>query len=358
MSVPEIRQALALPERPRPIISIGAGGIVNDAHLPAYRKAGFEVSGIFDLDRSKAQATARRFGIARVFDSLDAAITQAPEGAVFDIAVPADAILDIIPTLPDGAATLIQKPLGNDLAEARAIRELVHAKQLTAAMNFQMRYAPYVLAARSLIEQGVIGDVHDMEVRVKVDTPWQLWSFFETVPRVEILYHSIHYIDLIRSFLGEPRSLFAKTVSSPTTIQLASTRSNIALDYGNTIRANITTNHGHAYGLRHQESYVAWEGTEGAIKATMGLLLNYPKGKPDAFEYCRLEAGQEPTWQSLPLEGSWFPDAFIGSMASLMRYLEGGAATLPTAIDDAYRTMLLVEAAYRASDAGGVPILL
>lgn len=358
MSDLEIRQALALPEQTRPIISIGAGGIVNDAHLPAYRKAGFELFGIVDLDRTKAQATAERFGIERVFDSLAEAVTAAPAEAVFDIAVPADAILGILPALPDGAATLIQKPLGEDLAAARAIRELVHAKRLTAAVNFQMRYAPYVLAARSLIEQGAIGEVHDIEVRVKVDTPWQLWSFFETLPRVEIVYHSIHYLDLMRSFLGEPRGLFAKTVSSPSSSNLASTRTNIALDYGDMVRANITTNHGHAYGLRHQESYVAWEGTEGAIKATMGLLLNYPTGEPDTFEYCRLGANGAPEWQTVALEGSWFPDAFIGSMASLMRFLEGSEATLPTAVDDAFNTMLLVEAAHHASDSGGVPILL
>lgn len=356
MSDPQIRQALAPPEQLRPIVCIGAGGIVNDAHLPAYRKAGFEVIGIADLDRSKAETTAERFGIASVYDDVAEAVAAAPEDTIYDIAVPADGILEIVSELPDGAATLIQKPLGNDLAEARAIRSALHAKRITAAVNFQMRYTPYVLAARSLIEQGVIGEVHDMEIRIKVDTPWHLWSFFETLPRVEILYHSIHYLDLIRAFLGEPSGLFAKTVSSPTSPDLASTRSTIALDYGDMLRANITTNHGHAYGPRHQESYVAWEGTRGAIKATIGLNLNYPEGAPDRFEYCRLDDG-EPQWRTVDLEGSWFPDAFIGSMGSLMRYLDGSADTLPTSVDDAYRTMQLVEAAHRASDAGGVPIL-
>ncbi len=43
------------PRNPRPIISIGAGGIVRDAHLPAYKKAGFPVVAIVDLDKSKAE---------------------------------------------------------------------------------------------------------------------------------------------------------------------------------------------------------------------------------------------------------------------------------------------------------------
>lgn len=358
MAALKINQVALLPKEPRPIISIGAGGIVNDAHQPAYQKAGFKTLGIFDLNQKQAEVTANKFAIPSVYTSLGEAVSQAPDNAVFDVAVPAAALEKLLPQLPDAAAVLIQKPMGDSFAQAKTIRAICQDKGLQAAVNFQMRYAPYVLAARSLIEQGAIGEVHDMEIRIKVNTPWHLWHFFETLPRVEILYHSIHYIDIIRAFLGEPSGLYAKTVSSPTSAKLASTRSNIIMDYGNHLRANISTNHGHAYGLKNQESYIAWEGTKGAIKATIGLLLNYPEGKPDAFEYCILQEGQEPGWTTQPISGTWFPDAFIGSMASLMRYLEGSSDQLPTHIDDAFKTMTLVEAAHRSSDAGGVPILL
>src|ERR1700759_1026118 len=142
-----------------------------------------------------------------------------------------------------------------------------------------------------MIADGAIGDLHDIEGRVTVYTPWNLWTFLERMPRMEILIHSIHYIDLMLFFLGEPESIFARTVKHPKMKNLASTRSNIILDYGDTLRANITTNHGHEFGLRHQESYIKWEGTQGAIKIRAGLLMDYPKGVPDAFEYCVLEPG-------------------------------------------------------------------
>ena len=44
------RQAAELPGAPRPIVSIGMGGIVHDAHYPAYKIAGFDVVGGFDID--------------------------------------------------------------------------------------------------------------------------------------------------------------------------------------------------------------------------------------------------------------------------------------------------------------------
>jgi predicted dehydrogenase len=174
---------------------------------------------------------------------------------------------------------------------------------------------------------------------------------------VEILYHSVHYVDLIRSFLGEPRGVYAKTVKHPKTAKLASTRTNIALDYGDTLRANITTNHGHEFGPRHQESYVKWEGTRGAIKARLGLLMNYPHGEPDALERCTLDdAGRAGPWESVPFEGSWYPHAFISTMGELMRFASGETDTLATAVDDAMKTMAVVEAAYESSARGATPI--
>ncbi|CAK8742227.1 hypothetical protein SODG_005547 [Sodalis praecaptivus] len=44
-----------LPVNPRAIAIIGAGGIVTDSHLPAYRKAGFTVFALYDRDKQKAK---------------------------------------------------------------------------------------------------------------------------------------------------------------------------------------------------------------------------------------------------------------------------------------------------------------
>jgi hypothetical protein len=43
-------------------------------------------------------------------------------------------------------------------------------------------------------------------------------------------------------------------------------------------------------------------------------------------------------------------------MANLQRFLEGTCTELETNVDDAYKTMALVEGAYISSAQGGVPI--
>ncbi len=214
-----------------------------------------------------------------------------------------------------------------------------------------------MIAARALVAQHAIGRLHDVEVRVTCRMPWELWTFLFGIPRMEIVYHSIHYVDLVRSLLGEPAGVYCKTVKHPKQMQLASTRTTIAFDYGDVVRANIETNHGHEFGPTHEESYVKLEGTEGAIVARIGVNLDYPRGLPDQLEYCRLPGdGTPPAWETLPLVGNWFPHAFIGTMASLMRRADEETDDLPTGVDDAFRTMAVVEACYESSAHGATPI--
>lgn len=341
-----------LPTQVRPIVIIGAGGIVRDAHLPAYQKAAFPVLGIADIEPGKAEALARGKGIARSFESVPELVRFAPVDAVFDVAVPASQLRKILAQLPKGAAVLMQKPMGESIEEARVICDLCLQRSFTAAVNFSFRYAPCNLVARALAAEGLLGEIHDVEVQVRTYTPWHLWPFLARAPRLEILYHSIHYLDLIRSWLGEPQSVHAVTVGSSIQPELASTRSTILLNYGSRKRVLVSTNHEHEFGTQHQESFILLEGTHAAARMTLGVNLNYPHGSDDALEYRERRHSRAP-WLRLPLAGNTFPEGFGGTMGALQCYLEGSSSTLPSNVDDAYRTMALVEACYISSEKRG-----
>ncbi len=105
-------------------IIIGAGGIVQTAHLPAYQLAGFEVKGIFDIDNDKAKIVAEKFGFQTVYPSLEDAIATGDGKVVFDIAVPASGIIPVLQKIPAYSAILLQKPMGEDLRQAKAIESL------------------------------------------------------------------------------------------------------------------------------------------------------------------------------------------------------------------------------------------
>lgn len=345
----------ALPSRAQPIALIGAGGIVRDAHLPAYKKAGFTVVGITNRSRERAERVAAEFGIPLVSNTVAELVAAVPAGTVFDVAVMPAQFIEVLEALPDGAAVLIQKPMGDDFPQALAILEVCRRKSLKAAINCQLRFAPFVLAARDLVRRGLIGEVYDLEVRVTVNTPWTLFPHVMNHPRLEIQQHSVHYVDLIRSFWGDPTGVWARTCGHPAN-ELSSTRTTMVFDYGPKKRATVTTNHDHRFGSAHQESFIKWEGTKGAIKAQFGLLKNYPVGEPDCFEYCLLEEGQPAHWQRGTIHGTWFPDAFVGSMAALMRFVEGSDGALLHGVEDVVKTMACVEAAYQSSASGSTAL--
>ena len=341
-------QSWPLPSRPRPIVIVGAGAIVRTAHLPAYRRLGLPIAGLFDRRPEASRATASQFGIDTVFASLDDACVP---GVVFDVAVPGDQIFGILGRLPQGAAVLVQKPMGEDLAAARRILELCGERGLVGAVNFQLRFSPNVIAVTDLLRQGTLGELTDIEVRVVDRQPWESWPFLEGAPRLEVLYHSIHYLDTIRLLAGEPRGVLCRAVRHPRMPQFSDTRSSIILDYDR-LRCSLTMNHTHGYDERHRSSMMKIEGTRGAALLTMGVNLEYPIGPPDRLEVA-CEGG---AWQDVPLRGSWFTEAFEGPMSNLQRFVAGEDAALVSPMNDAIKTMALVEACYQSSAGGATPV--
>jgi predicted dehydrogenase len=346
----ELIQAWPRPAHPHPIVIVGAGGIVRDAHLPAYRRLGLPLAGVFDIDRARARAVADTFSIPTVFPSLDAA--AATPGAVFDVAVPGDQIPGILEQLPHRSAVLMQKPMGPDLATARRILGICEARALVAAVNFQLRFSPGMLALASLVEHGDLGTLVDIDVRVVIDQPWHLWAFLLEAPRIEVVYHSIHYIDAIRGLAGEPRAVYCKVVAHPSLPGLRDTRSSIILDYGEDLRCSLALNHTHRAGPRHRASQMLVEGLRGAARVTWGVNLDYPSGPPDTLEVAL--DGTE--WTPVPLRGSWFTEAFEGPMSNLQRVVGGEDARLVGSVHDAIKTMAVVEACYESSSHGGTPV--
>ena len=348
LDVASLRQHWPLPAAPKPIVIIGAGGIVNDAHLPAYRLARLPVAGVFDLDSDKAAALAEKWGTTQ-FASLAAAI--ASPGAVFDLALPPGAHLEVLPQLPDGATVLLQKPMGRTLDEATAILQLCRAKRLVAAVNFQLRFSPMLLAVADAVARGWLGRLIDVEVHLNLLTPWQLFPFLKGMERVEIAVHSIHYLDAIRALLGNPVGVHARTLGHPST-ELRQTRTSALFDFAADQRVSFSINHNHDFGRKFQDASFRFEGIEGAAMVKLGLLLNYPEGEPDELWITR----RGENWTAVPLTGKWFPHAFIGTMSNLQRYAAGADERLATGVEDAWHTMALAEAAFVSAANPATPV--
>jgi predicted dehydrogenase len=209
-----------------------------------------------------------------------------------------------------------------------------------------------MLAVRDALVSNALGDILDVEVHVNISTPWEIFPFLKGLQRVEIAVHSIHYLDLIRSLVGEPEGVFARSLSDPRVPDLAQTRTSVILDYGTRLRALLSINHNHDFGRDFQAATIRFEGSNGCAIAKLGLLLSYPNGEADELWVCA--AGG--TWQQIELQGQWFPDAFANIMANLQRFHAGDDKELLTDVADAYRTMKLVETCFVANRTRSVAI--
>ena len=328
---------------------IGCGAIVRDAHLPAYALDGIPIGGFFDIDGRRAALLAEATKGTTAFTTLDALVDACLEaGGVYDIALPPHAVAEVIRTLPDGSTALLQKPFGRDLTEATELLAALERRAIRGCVNLQLRHAPAVAMLRRLLDSGTLGEAIDLELRVICRMPWENWPFLESLPRMEILMHAIHYLDLCRALFGEPERVWSAVFGHPRAPRLADVRSTTILAFAGGRRAVVTTYHHHAAPSRHEASDLRVECTHGTAVARLGVNLNYPEGEPDTLEWSAAGA----PWQPVSVDGNWFPHAFRGPMREAQRAAAEPDFVPSTSFRDAWRTMALVETCYRSAARG------
>jgi predicted dehydrogenase len=296
---------------------IGAGQIVNQAHLPAYRKAGFRVLAITDQNRSAAEATARRFEIPRICDSVEE-LLGVPGVEIVDIAVPARHNPELSKqAFQSGKHVLVQKPMAETALEAEQMASEARDAKRKLAVNQQMRWAPSVRAASDLLSRRFFGELVECTIQIQIRTEWNAWPWLQTHPYPELYYHSIHHLDTMRSWLGDPIALYATLARYPGSNCLGPTRNYMLFEYPENLRAGMQVNHHSVAPDDDLTAKFTIEGTEARCEGLIGLLLNYPAGRSDLLTVSHRELTPSGSLR-LELYGRWFPDAFIGPMSSLM----------------------------------------
>jgi len=325
---------------------VGAGDIVMNAHLPAYRMAGFHVIGIYDIDSAKARTVADAFGIATIFESLEQ-LLACSEVEIVDIAVPIAYQLSVVrEAVSRGKHVLCQKPLAGSLEDAKEIVRLCADAGVTAASNQQMRWAPGIQASRYLMQSGQLGKPLQGSIQINVRTPWEIWPWLAQTEQLEIMNHSIHYIDAIRYVLGQaPEYVYADGARSPDQIVRGETRTLIHLKFPGEARGLIHDNHNNFTPMEKWYATFRFEGTEGVVQGTNGALYNYPHGREDTLSFYSKQLGEK--WHEPQLEGKWFPHAFMGTMGELMLAIEEKRQPDNSVLDNLL-TMKTVFAAYRS----------
>lgn len=326
----------------------GAGGIVEGAHLPAYIKAGLEVVAIFDVNHEKAKQVAAKFGIARVYATIEELLAD-KDVEIVDIAVPAAAQPEIFAKVAAAKKHILaQKPFATTVAAGELMVKQAADNGVIAAVNQQLRFEEGVAAAHKMVELGWIGEVSNFSITVNLMTPWELWPWAKDLDRLEVMLHSIHYHDLIRWFLGDAKTVFCAAGRTAGQFPKGETRTISTALYDNGVTSVVHANHVNRGGDNYAEYRI--DGDKGSIRGTLGLLYDYPNGRVDTLE---VNSQVLPTdgWMPYPVTTRWFPDAFIGTMGSVMKAISTNEP-LRSSVAENIGTLKMVEALYASMDSG------
>jgi predicted dehydrogenase len=329
---------------------IGAGFIMRDVHIVAYQKAGFNVVAIASRTPENARAAAAARGIGTVYDTWQALLDD-PRIEILDIAFPPDQQLGIIREAvrrPHIKGILAQKPLAMNYAEAREIVRLCDEHGKLLAVNQNMRYDQSMRALKSILDQGLLGTPVLGTIEMRAIPHWQ--PFLQDYDRLTLLNMSIHHLDILRYLFGDPERIFASAAQDPRT-QFAH-RDGVALyilEYANGFRASSWDDvwTGPVREGSEGDLYIKWrvEGTDGMAQGSIGWVKFGDSDSQSTLEFAtKKQPGMwfRPRWKEL-----WFPDAFVGTMAQLMRALQEGSEPEISGHDN-LKTMALIDAAYRS----------
>lgn len=305
---------------------IGAGFIMRDCHLVAYRQAGFNPAAIAARDFERAHAVAERHQIAKAHRNIDELLAdQSIE--VLDIAVPPDAQPEIIRRAAEQGThvrgILAQKPLAMSVAAARDVVERCEKAGIALAVNQNMRYDQSVRAMKDVLNRGWIGAPVLATIDMRAIPHWMPWA--EKLPSLSTFVMSIHHLDTFRYWFGTPERVLASTRPDPRTKFPHADGINLyILEYANGLRAASWDDVWTGPAREGSESDIAirWriEGADGLARGTIGW-PSYPARTPSTLDFTtKHHAGwQQPRWPEV-----WFPDAFVGTMAQLLCAIEDG----------------------------------
>ncbi|MGQ9555775.1 MAG: Gfo/Idh/MocA family protein [Anaerolineae bacterium] len=180
---------------------VGMGGIGN-IHGDVYAKhKECEIVAVCDIIKERADKAAAKFN-TRAFYSVQEMLAS---GVPIDIASVTTAGVEnggdhykpTMELLGAGIPVLGEKPISNNVAEAREMVALAKQKNLRYGINLNHRFTPAALRAKQWVESGRLGEINIINMKMWINNP------NETSPWFHIRALHPHSLDVMRYFAGD-----------------------------------------------------------------------------------------------------------------------------------------------------------
>ncbi len=314
---------------------IGVGGIAYNAHLPAYRNAGLKVVAAADTNSEALDKVKTEWGIEKVFtDYRD--LLALPEVKIVDVATPPSVKLpQVLDAAKAGKHLLVQKPFARSFEEAKEMVAAAEQAGVLLAINQQARWIPALLPVRGWIEEGYIGEPYFCLVTLRGYVDMRAGAWKSDLDPFLIIQNTIHYLDLVRHWLGDPKLVYAIATRDKTQTVKGENLAVISLEFDDPLRACVFNDWCYRGGDHNSE--ICIEGTGGAIVGAI-------HAQSITLRSDKLPA---PGIKEHTTDGPWFPNAFSGPMLELIAAIQQGREPRTSGRDN-LKTLQVVFAAYKS----------
>jgi len=177
---------------------------------------GVSLHGIFDVNRSAAEAMAAQFKIPVVHDSLEAAAASTSD--VFHVLTPPHLhLMSAMPFIEAGKKVLIEKPVGVSAAECQAMTNAAQRSGALIGVNQNLAFMPAYLKLKHAVMSGMIGRprymsyIFEAPLRQLSAKQFSHWMFRE--PGNILLEQAVHPLSQIVDLAGAVQEL--NTLAEP-----------------------------------------------------------------------------------------------------------------------------------------------
>jgi len=216
MPLPEQKSDASTPAKTgtdgvRRVALLGAGYIADWHALALQSVDGVELVAVCDRFQSKAEALARKFGVAKVYGSLEEMLAAEKLDAVHVLTPPDRHFEAAGAVLEAGIDVFLEKPMCASAEDCDALVRLADERELRLGVGHNFLFAEVYEQLRRDLKTGVLGLIDDVVITWHRPLPQAIHGPFDTWmlrdPRnimIEVGSHSVaHMLDLV----GDPDSL-------------------------------------------------------------------------------------------------------------------------------------------------------
>lgn len=193
---------------------VGAGAIAQRLHIPSYAEHDrARVTAICDVEERKAEAVAEEHDIPNYYTAYESLLADGGVDAI-SVCLPNHLHRDVVVDALDAdVAVLCEKPISTSLSEADDMVDAAEASDAVLMVNQSERFGPVYEKTKDLLDQGIVGPVHNVRSRFSHPGPegWSPRSAWFTDAEASgggaLIDIGIHNADLVTHLFGDVTEL-------------------------------------------------------------------------------------------------------------------------------------------------------